>query len=171
MEIAEFLKLGQQAEAEAERRRAEDEAIDAAMKASKKKTTPFEFIESIQTKQNIFTRKNAKHYNPFVVTMGLSQHVQNIGYAFEASILQANLAGLHTELANQMHFDYLFCTIRKGKQYGTWAKVDKYEHLDLIQNTYRVNRDEAISIIKRLTDDELQQLVDWDAKKSGGLVK
>lgn len=171
MDFTAWLKQGNKKEEEQRRLDQEMEEALAEMKASNKKVTPFEFIESIQVKKYLIDDKNASHYNPHIVTMGISQFVQNIGYAYEASKLQSLVSGLHTELANKLHYDYLFHTIREGKQYGKWAKVEKYEHLDLIMKTYSVNRDEGINILNRLTQDEVQQIVEWEETKKGGIKR
>lgn len=171
MEIEELLQLGKKIEkAEADKQ----ELIQqdkVALKARNKKSTPFEFISSIQEKKYMLTRNNIRHYVPFVVTMGISQHVENLVYAYEASVLQANLAGLDVEFANQLHYDYLYNTVRPGKKFGSWAKVEKYDSLDLIMDTYQVNRDKAIDIIGRLTEHEIKQIEQWEAAKHGGLIK
>ena len=171
MDVSEWLAVGNKLEAEAQKLKDELEQAEVDLKKANKKTTPFEFITSIQEKRYMFEDKNAKHFVPHVVNMGLSQHVENIGYCFVASQLQASLSGLHAELSNNMIYDYLYHTIRKGKKFGKWAKVEKYDHLDLIMQTYKVTRDEAIRILNRLTPEELQQIVGWDDKKSGGISR
>lgn len=169
MDFKDFLNKGKQLDIKQAKLDAEMEAFTADKKASNRKTTPFEFIESIQTKNYLFQERNAKHYVPFVVNMGLSQHVQNIGYVFEATILQANLSGLHIEFANQLQYDYLFHSIRKGKQFSKWAKVEQYDNLELIQETYKVNRDEGIKILAMLSDEDIQKLIEHTNNKAGGL--
>lgn len=160
-------------EREAKQKALDDEMAEYAEQQKKlnKKTTPFEFIESIQTKKYIMTERNESHFVPHIVIMGLSQFFQNTAFAFEATRLVTNTSGLPSKLANRMIYDYLYHTIREGKQFGKWAKVEKYEHLDLVIETYQVNRDDAIEIINRLTEDELNRLVEWNDNKAGGIAR
>lgn len=169
MDFKDFLNKGKELDIKQEKLDAEMESFLADKKAMNRKTTPFEFIESIQTKNYLFQDRNAKHYVPFVVNMGLSQHVQNIGYVYEATMLQAKLTGLHVDFANQLQYDYLFHSIRKGKQFSKWAKVEQYNNLELIQETYKVNRDEGIKILAMLSDSDIQKLIDHQNNKAGGL--
>lgn len=171
MDIMDWINNGNDLEAKQKARDIEDAEAVKALKKANSKTSPFEFITSIQEKNYIFCDRIAKHYVPHVVCMGLSQHVQNIGHCREASKLQLNLAGLHPELANKMHYDYLFNAIRKGKQFGKWAKVEKYDNLELIMETYKVNRDEGIKILDRLSKKDIKAIIEWDEGKAGGLQK
>ena len=172
MDILDWINKGNKLEAEQKERDLEEIQITKDLKAANKATSPFEFITSIQQDKNyIFEDKNAKHYAPHVVNMGLSQHAENITVCRNASRLQLNLSGLYTELANKMHYDYLFNSIRQGRRYGKWAKVKQYESLDLIMKTYKVNRDEGINILDRLTDEEVNALIEWEATRRGGLIK
>ena len=169
MDINEWLNAGKLLDEKQAQLEQEMVEFEESKKLASKKTTPFEFIGSIQEKDYIFQDKNAKHYTPFVVTMGVSQFIENIAFAYEATKLQYNLSGLHVELANKMQYDYLFNTIRKGKKFGKWAKLEKYDNLELIQEVYEVSREAGILILDRLTEEEVEKIVEWDRNKAGGL--
>lgn len=170
-ELAQWLNQGKAAEAAEQARLKELEEEEKQIKLSSAKVTPFQFIESIQTKNYLLSDSNVRHYVPHIVNLGLSQFVENITFCLTATQLQSKFAGLHVEFANQLHYDYLYNTVRKGKQYSKWAKVEQYDHLELVQETYKVNRDKAIEILNRLSDDDLKRLVEWDRTKLGGISK
>lgn len=128
-----------------------------------KKLTPFDFIKSINEKQYIILDKdNEKQYVPFVVNRGLSQFMDCVPYVYKMNILYM--------LPQKLQYDYLYYGVRKNKRFSSWAKESKYDHLQEIIDYYKCNKQKAINILSRLTDDQVNVIVKR-ASSTGGLKK
>lgn len=172
MDIDEFLKDCREREDKQNTLIEEERQLDEQIKATNKSLSPFDFIKSIQTKTNIMTKKNASQYASFQVVRGLSQSPVNTGYCYNATKLSYNLSGLPTDLKNEMHYQYLMHTIRAGvSKTGAWAKLENYKHLDLIMDTFNVNRFDGIDILDELSDDAIKRIVEWSKTREGGLKR
>lgn len=125
-----------------------------------KKLSPFDFIKSINEKNYIVLNKdNEKQYTAFVVNRGLSQFLDCVPYV--------NKMNMYHKLPPKMQYDYLFHAIRKNKRFSAWAKQSKYEHLDLIIEYYNVNKSKALSILERLSDDQVNAIVKLKTSTGG----
>jgi len=117
-----------------------------------KKLTPFDFIKSINDKNYIVLDKTMeKQYTAFVVNRGLSQFLDCVPYVEKMNV--------YHKLPQKMQYDYLFHAIRKNKRFSAWAKQTKYEHLDVIIEYYQVNKSKALSILDRLSDEQVEVIV------------
>lgn len=69
-----------------------------------------------------------------------------------------------------MQYDYLFHAVRKTKRFSAWAKESKYEHLDVIIDYYQVNKSKALSILDRLSEEQVNTIVKL-TESTGGAGK
>ena len=128
-----------------------------------KKLSPFDFIKSINEKNYIVLDKlNEKQYVAFVVNRGLSQFLDCVPYVEKMN--------LYHKLSPKMQYDYLFHAVRKTKRFSAWAKESKYEHLDVIIDYYQVNKSKALSILDRLSEEQVNTIVKR-AESTGGAGK
>jgi len=128
-----------------------------------KKLSPFDFIKSINEKNYIVLDKlNEKQYVAFVVNRGLSQFLDCVPYVEKMN--------LYHKLSPKMQYDYLFHAVRKTKRFSAWAKESKYEHLDVIIDYYQVNKSKALSILDRLSEEQVNTIVKL-TESTGGAGK
>ena len=112
--------------------------------------SPFDFVKSINTKKRISDDLVERFYEPYLVNQALSQHIDTVLLAQEMNMLP--------KLSKLMQYNFLFNTVRKGNRYGKWAKIPKYEHMQMIIDIYEVSKPKAIAIIDRLTDENIEDL-------------
>ena len=166
MDIFEMLAVGKEAEAEQKKVEEYELQLEEQEKQEKKaqKVSPFEWIKSINEKNYIMVEGNEDQYSPFIVNRGLSQHIDAMYPVYV-------MDHLCQYLTNRQQYDYLFHAIRKAKRFGKWAKATKYDHTDFISEIYECSQQKAISILHRLTDDDVEQILEWDSKRFGGRIK
>lgn len=131
----------------------------------KQNRNPFDYVKSIQkTKEDLIRssddRKQAvKDYLPFIVNKALSFYVD--------SILYANEMNLHSNLDNDLQYDYYLNSVRKQNRTFTWFKKDQDKTLDNVSNYYSVNRQRAREICKLLNVDEIDNINYYFEKLNG----
>ncbi|AUR85839.1 clamp loader A subunit [Vibrio phage 1.081.O._10N.286.52.C2] len=165
MDIFEMLAKGEAAQVAHDAEVAEDELL--VKSAKRKKMSPFDALTGITMKKyGLNLPEDVRDYEgvKFMVNRGLSQEVDTLVHAYIMSTSGANLPP-------EMHYDYYYHAVRKGKRYTKWAKADKYENVDLIIEIYQVSKPKAIAILDRLTDEDLTRLVTWYESRSGGLTR
>lgn len=171
MNAFDLIKRNRKTVAEIEKKDAQRIAEEKEAKKVKKSYSPFDFINSIYDKNYILDDDNVNQYNIFVVNMGISQSISGIIPAFRASCLSTLLGDLPKETMHKMVYDYLYYQVPKGKpKFTKWAKVEKMQHLDLIQTVYKVNREKAIEICNRLSVIDIAMIEDWVKSSKGGLI-
>lgn len=162
MDILDLVKQGQAKEAAA----LEEEQLfadeDKSLKV--KKTSPFEFVASICDKQYSLTDENTKDYLPFMTNRSFSQHIDCIAHAYTMDMFGANLP-------KDMQYDYYYYAISKGKRYGKHAKADKHENVDVISEIYEVSKVKALEMMQLLSEQEIDELIEWYENRKGGRVK
>lgn len=115
------------------------------------KLSPFEFIGSLNDKKYMMVDQAIeRQYNAFIVNRGLSQFIDAVPFV--------HFLNTHAFLDNKIQYDYLYHGLRKMKRFSKWAKNDKVDYLDDVIETYKVNRQQAVLIIERLSDDALYQI-------------
>ncbi|CAM0038898.1 clamp loader of DNA polymerase [Vibrio phage D527] len=161
MDIFELLAKGEEAEA----KQAEDDAAyEAEMKAAKvKKLSPFDFLNSIYMKERI-GGEQVSQYQPFMVNRGMSNGIDTIVHAYI-------MDQCGSKLPKDMQYDYMYHAVRKGKRYNKWAKETKYDSVDMIMEVYDLNKQKAIDVLHRLTEQELLDLTEWFESRTGGLTR
>ncbi|WZW73129.1 clamp loader of DNA polymerase [Vibrio phage TCU-VP03-AIR1] len=162
MDIFELLAKGEEAEKAAQNEQAE---FEAEMKAAKvKKLSPFDFLNSLYMKDYIMNDDVKSQYQAFMVNRGMSNGIDTVVHAYI-------MDQVGSKLPPDMQYDYYYHAVRKGKRYNSWAKETKYEAVDMIMEIYQINKQKAIDVLHRLTDDELEQLTTWFESRTGGLTR
>lgn len=169
MDFMDFINDCRSREEQAIKEQQESELIDQQIKTANNKLSPSDFINSIQSKNRIMSEKNRKQYNSFQVVRGLSMVNFNVGHCYNATMLSNKLSGLPKEFINEVHYEYLMLNIRKGVVRTKWAKLENYKHLDLIMNTFNVNRFDGIELLDELNDDALKRIIQWSKDREGGV--
>lgn len=122
-----------------------------------KKLSPFDFLTSINEGSrgvSLFTSRSVedKDYVAFIVNRGLSQ--------FSDSILLANEMNQRANIAPIMQYDFLRHALRARKRYGTWAKKEEIENLEVIQEVYGYSKQKAREVISLFSSDYIKKLKD-----------
>ena len=92
-----------------------------------------------------------KDYNPFLTNRTFSYFLDSLSYAVDM-----NLYG--QVLSKRMQYDYYFYGLRKKKRFSKQAKIAKSEDVELIQEIYGYDKKKAITALKILTEENLEQL-------------
>ena len=119
-----------------------DKVKQLAKQFAEKPDNPlFKLLDEITVNKNRINADENRHYDKYFVNTALSQHADCL-----YPVYVMNLVG--HGLSDQMHFDYLQGSIRKGKRYGKWAKMTEQNDIKLIQTVlsklYCINVDDAI---------------------------
>lgn len=163
MDIFELLAKGEQAERDHETRLKEYEDEDKV--ANKvKKLSPFDFLNSLYMKDYIMNEDVKSQYQQFMVNRGMSNGLDTLVHAYIM-----DQAG--SRLSPEMHYDYYYHAIRKGKRYNSWAKEPKYDYVDVVMAVYELSKQKAIDVMKRLSMEELEQLSTWFESRKGGITR
>jgi hypothetical protein len=112
--------------------------------------SPFDYVKAIsETKEKMFLDDQAeKEYIPFIVNKSLSYFVDTVMYANEMNY--------YNQMPKEWQFEYLRCSINKGKRYGGWVKKDQDStHLPLVKEYYKYSDEKAKAALSLLTDDDL----------------
>ena len=85
---------------------------------------------------------------------------------FVDTIMHVNEMNLNMHITDQMHYDYLFNSVRKTKRYGKkkteedrrleTLQKEESEKLDLIQEYYKYNTANAKAALRVLTESQLE---------------
>jgi len=99
-------------------------------------------------------------YNQWRTNSSLSNYID--------TLLYVNEMNMYHFITNQMHYDYLFNSVRKSKRYGK-KKTEKDKQLErqikeenekisLIQEYYKYNRTKSKEILNVLSDEQLNYI-------------
>lgn len=125
----------------------------------------FQVLDSITFTKKDITRDGdesiIRTYEPFVIMQGLSQHVD--------TVLIANELNKHPGVTKQMHYDFLFHSIRSKRRTGKWSKKSKHDHIELIMEKYGYSRTKAIEALDILTMAQIEEI--RQSMNKGGRVK
>jgi hypothetical protein len=94
-----------------------------------------------------------KDYVPFQINNGLSQSLD--------TILLANEMNKRPWLSKEMQFAFLDKAVSKKKRYSKWAKVEKLDNqddIDQVSKYYQINMTRAQEYIKLLSEDALNDI-------------
>ena len=118
-----------------------------------KKISLFDFVNDLSsTKKYIYCEDTDGVYNQFMINKAFSQHMD--------TILLASEMNRRSGLTNEMHHDFLFYSINRGKRYGKWAKKveDNPELVKHVQNSYNIGSERAIEYIHMMSDQDITQI-------------
>lgn len=119
------------------------------------------YENSINTgKQPLDITSQEFKYEAWRTNSALSNHVDTLFYV--------NVMNTNHHVSNQMHYDYLFNSVRKAKRYGKkkteqdkklerQAKEEQ-EKLNLIQDYYKYNTLKAKQALRVLTEEHLETI-------------
>lgn len=111
-----------------------------------------DIIKSILNGKNKLDVSNESCYNKFVVDKALSYHLDCIPFIQEINPYIHNIS-------NQMHYDYLFYSIRKmNRGYKPWIKTSKIENIEIIKEYYNVSDKKANEILGLLNEEQLKYI-------------
>ena len=113
---------------------------------------PFEFVTDItHNKSNIMVDDIAeKAYQPFMVNRSLSY--------FHDCVLMANEMNINHHLDKRLQFDFLINIIRKKKRFSKWAKAQKSDDIEVIQEYYGYSNEKACQALTLLTKSQIEEL-------------
>jgi hypothetical protein len=114
--------------------------------------TLFDFLKAINENGGnpalLESEEAFKAYNPFIINRGVAQSLNTVLFAQEA-----NKAVITDK---EMHYAYLFHSVKKSKRFSKWPKKEETsEDLLLVQRAYQVNLERAAEHLKLLSPDDL----------------
>lgn len=127
----------------------------------KKPTYDWLFENSINTgKERLEVSSQEFKYEKWRTNSSLASHLDTIMYANEMN--------LNSGVTDQMHYDYLFYSIRKKKRYGSKKSekdkllekqlAEETENIELISEYYKYNTVKAKSVLRVLTKSQLENI-------------
>lgn len=127
----------------------------------KKPTYDWLFENSINTgKERLEVSSQEFKYEKWRTNSSLANHLDTIMYANEMN--------LNPGVTDQMHYDYLFYSIRKKKRYGSKKSekdkllekqlAEETENIELISEYYKYNTVKAKSVLRVLTKSQLENI-------------
>ena len=112
-----------------------------------KKISPFDFVNSINTKENLMIDERAeKEYTPFIVNRAM-------GFGSD-TVIAANEMNARPHLDNKMQYDFLMDVVRKGKRYNKWLKNEE-ENIEAIQKFFGYSFIKAKQTLNMLNDTQI----------------
>lgn len=123
----------------------------------------FDYVNAIlDNGKDLVKEEGSADYVPYLVNKALSYHSDTILYAEEMNLCP--------DLDHDMQFHYLLNTVKKYKRrYVKWVKVPKSDDLEMIRKHYGYNRQNALTALTLLTDEQLIAIK--NKSKTGGVVK
>ena len=112
----------------------------------------FEFVNDITNgKSNIMVDDiTERAYNPYMVNRSLSY--------FHDCVLMANEMNINHQLDKRLQFDFLINIVRKKKRFSKWAKAQKSDDIEVIQEYYGYSNNKARQIHSLLSSEQIDEL-------------
>ena len=116
---------------------------------------PFDFVKSINyQKQDLleddYDNELEKQYVPYIVNKALSFTCD--------TVLHANEVNARPFLDKKLQYHYLLNSVRKKNRYGKWIKNETLEKIDIIQQYYGYNIQNAKQVESIFSDEHIQHL-------------
>lgn len=110
----------------------------------------FSYVRNIMT--NGVYDDELPDYNPFVINIALSMHLD--------LVLYANEANLNAGISERMHYDFLFHAIQKRKRYAKWQKGEKAstEDVGAIMEYFKYSHKKAKEVAGILTQEKIAEI-------------
>lgn len=121
--------------------------------------SPFDFVNSINTHNDIMTEENEKDYVPWMVNRALSYFPDTLG--------AATLTNSRYHLENRMQYLLLLSIIRPKKRFSKWAKKEQSDTIELVKDAYGYSQKKAEIACLLLSPTQIEQLKKRNNK--GGL--
>lgn len=117
-------------------------------------TTPFEFIDAINTSKKDLLREDPsceKDYNSFIINRGLSN--------FHDTIFYANEMNRHSSIPRDWQFSFYLNSIKPKKRFSKWHKKEQAsDDLKLVMHAYNYSESKALNALQLLSSDQLNRL-------------
>lgn len=127
-----------------------------------KKISPFDFVNSINTKENLMVdERTEKEYTPFIVNRAL-------GFGKDTCIA-ANEMNARPHIDNKLQYDFLMDVVRKGKRYNKWLKNEE-ENIEAIQKFFGYSFIKAKQTLNLLSDVQIDLIKLYLENSKGGKV-
>ena len=124
--------------------------VEEVEEIKEKKVSPFDLAHDLISKERYDSEASEmKSYTKFLINRTLSYHPDIIAHA--------NMMNVFIDTSNQLHYDYMHYSIdkkRRSKKY--WAKLKKYEHLEMIKEYFNYSTPKALSALSVLADNDLE---------------
>lgn len=113
---------------------------------------PFEISGLVSTTTvNHWDEIGEKDYVPFMINRAMSYHIDSVMFAQELN--------QRPTMPKQWQYDFLrYAVYPKKKRFSKWAKPEEDHLIELISESYQVNRQRAIGIRALLDDDAIKIL-------------
>lgn len=100
-----------------------------------------------------------KSYNAFMVNKSFSFHL--------SSILDANIMNCLAHVDPLMQHDYYMHALRSEKRFSKWFKQEDNDTINILAERYQCNLVRANEIMKVLTPEQVQAIVNQHGNKGG----
>lgn len=113
-------------------------------------TSPFDFVNSINsTKIDIMT-DNEKEYNSFLVNRSLSY--------FPDTVVIANEMNRYHHIDNKLQYHFLLNIVRKRKRFSKWLKPQTEDDIEAVKEYYGYNNEKARQVMNLLTNEQIAHI-------------
>ena len=109
----------------------------------------FDYVKSVMTNKTDLSG-DLGNYVPFIVNKALSMH--------RDLVLIANKINQTSELTPDMQYRFFLNSIKPMKRYSKWQKKESDETVLFIQQYYLCNMSKAKSILRLLSQEQLDQM-------------
>ena len=117
------------------------------------KPTPFDYVESIYTKQPV---RSMAGFNPYLCCWSLSNNLD--------TCLLGNEMNRYPSLPPEAQFEFLFHSVTKGKRWGKWNKPQEHPHLELVMEYFQYNKQKALEALTVLTQQDIKAIIELQDK-------
>ena len=113
-------------------------------------TSPFDFVNSINsTKIDIMT-DNEKEYNSFLVNRSLSY--------FPDTVVIANEMNRYHHIDSKLQYHFLLNIVRKRKRFSKWLKPQTEDDIEAVKEYYGYNNEKARQVMNLLTNEQIAHI-------------
>jgi hypothetical protein len=119
-----------------------------------KKITPWDFINSLHSKNYIIDDENTKEYAPWITNKSLG--------SFSELIFMVNEMNTHHHIDNRMQYDFYFYGIPKGKRFKKWIKKEKsleYKYIEELAKRLNCSLANAETYWNLLNADQKNEII------------
>ena len=108
---------------------------------------PFDYVKSINQKTPV---SQMAGYNPYLSNNSFSYYLD--------CVLVANEMNRYPNLPSECQYDFLYGSIRKGKRFSPWHKVEENPYVELVMKYYNYSKAKALEALQVLTQSDLRDI-------------
>jgi hypothetical protein len=116
--------------------------------------TFFDFLNSVNENKRDLLKEdpaNVSEYVPFMVNRGLSY--------FPDTVMFANEMNQHASIPKEWQYAFYLNGVSKRRRFSKWSKRDATpEDVSLVMRAYQYSSEKAISALKLLTIEQLEEM-------------